>query len=335
MEILIKGQEFLVYLIFIMFVTGILKERGYLMDIFRLLEQKVKSKRMVVFLVSLFGGILPIPGRVALSASMLNSIAPVDNKKRKKFGIIDYLATHHYYLWSPLEKTVIIPMAVLSLTYMQFMSYIWPLLLISALYITYYILSLKDDEIDIEVKDEPINMQNITMVVIPFLVTILMCVFFTEYYFGFFTGFTIWLVYYSKSWSKIIGYIDWELIWIVALVIILGNLVGSYYTQIEAIIKQYNTPSNILIVSVLGFLASFLLGSSAKYAGIVSLLTSVFGMHYFVLFFTLEYSAYLISPSHKCLPIGQRYFHTGFLTYLKALIIWISMMITYAIFTVL
>ena len=335
MEILIKGQEFLVYLIFIMFVTGILKERGYLMDIFSLLEQKVKSKKMVVFLVSLFGGILPIPGRVALSASMLNSIAPVDNKKRKKFGIIDYLATHHYYLWSPLEKTVIIPMAVLGLTYVQFMSYIWPLLLISGLYISYYILSLNDDEVDIEVKDGPIDWKNIYLVVIPFLVTIMMCVFFTKYYFGFFTGFTLWLVYYSKSWGKLMGYINWELIWIVALVIILGNLVGSYYSQIETLIKEYSTPSNILIVSVLGFVASFLLGSSAKYAGIVSLLTSVFGMQYFVLFFTLEYSAYLISPSHKCLPIGQKYFHTGFLTYLKALIIWISFMLTYAILTVL
>jgi len=184
MEILIKGQEFLVYLIFIMFITGILRERGYLMDIFRLLEQKVKSKRMVVFLVSLFGGILPIPGRVALSASMLNSIAPIDNKKRKKFGIIDYLATHHYYLWSPLEKTVIIPMAVLGLTYLQFMSYIWPLLLISGLYISYYILSLDDDEIDIEVNDNPINWKNIFLVVVPFLVTILISCF-TEFYFAF------------------------------------------------------------------------------------------------------------------------------------------------------
>lgn len=305
------------------------------MDIFSLLKQKVKSKKMVVFLVSLFGGILPIPGRVALSASMLNSIAPVDNKKRKKFGIIDYLATHHYYLWSPLEKTVIIPIAVLGLTYMQFMSYIWPLLLISGLYISYYILSLEDDEIDIEVKDGPINWKNIYLVVIPFLATIMMCVFFTDYYFGFFTGFTLWLVYHSKSWGKLMDYINWELIWIVALVIILGNLVGSYYNVIEGYIKQYNKPEYILVVSMISFLSSFLLGSSAKYASIVSLLTSVFGMHYFVLFFTLEYSAYLISPSHKCLPIGQKYFHTGFMTYLKALIIWISIMITYALITVL
>jgi hypothetical protein len=334
MEILYKGQEFLIYLLLIMFVTGILKEKAYLMDIFRLLEQKVKSKKMVVFLVSLFGGILPIPGRVAISASMLNSIAPIDNKKRKKFGIIDYLATHHYYLWSPLEKTVIIPMAVLGLTYVQFMSYIWPLLLISGLYITYYVISLDDSEIDIEIKDEPINTKNITLVVIPFLVTIMMCVFFTDYYFGFFTAFTLWLTYYSNSWKKLFEYINWELIWIVAAVIILGNLIGSYSNQIEGIIKQYNKPQYLMIVSVFAFLSSFMLGSSAKYASMVSLLTTVFGLHYFVLFFTLEYAGYLISPSHKCLPIGQKYFHTGFMTYLKALMIWICLMITYALFTI-
>jgi hypothetical protein len=334
MEILIKGQEFLIYLISIMFVTGILKERGYLTDLFRLLTQKIKSKKAVVFLVSLFGGVLPIPGRVALSASMLNSIAPVDNKKRKKFGIIDYLATHHYYLWSPLEKTVIIPMAVLGLSYMTFMSYIWPLLLITGVYISFYIMSLNDDEIDIEVHDEPINWKNMWLVVVPFLTTILIsCV--TDYYFLAFIVFTYYLVSYSKSWFKLLDYINWELVVIVAIVIVLGNLINSYYTYIESFIKQFALNKNIVLVSIFGFLASFLLGSSAKYAGIVSLLTAAFGMEYFVLFFTLEYSAYLISPTHKCLPIGQKYFHTGFMVYLKALIIWISIMLTYALFTIL
>jgi hypothetical protein len=316
-----------------MFVTGILKERGYLTDLFRLLTQKIKSKKAVVFLVSLFGGVLPIPGRVALSASMLNSIAPVDNKKRKKFGIIDYLATHHYYLWSPLEKTVIIPMAVLGLSYMTFMSYVWPLLLITALYITFYIMSLNDDEIDIEVKDEPINKKNMTMVVLPFLSTILISCF-TPYYFLAFTVFTFYLISYSNSWYKLLDYINWELLVIVAFVIILGNIVNSNYDYIETFIKHYIPTKNIILVSMIGFVASFLLGSSSKYAGIVSLLTAAFGMKYFVLFFTLEYSAYLISPSHKCLPIGQKYFHTGFMTYLKALIIWIALMLTYALFTI-
>jgi hypothetical protein len=248
--------------------------------------------------------------------------------------VIDYLATHHYYLWSPLEKTVIIPMAVLGLTYMQFMSYIWPLLLISGLYIGYYISSLKEDEIEIDVKDEPMNWKNIGLVVLPFLLTILIsCV--TDYYFAAFATFTTYLITYSNSWKKLLSYINWQLVFIVAGIIILGNFINSYYSLMESYIKTYNNPKNILVVSVISFLVSFLLGSSTKYASIVSLLTSVFGMHYFVLFFTLEYSAYLISPSHKCLPIGQKYFHTGFMTYLKALIIWISIMITYAITTIL
>jgi hypothetical protein len=128
--------------------------------------------------------------------------------------------------------------------------------------------------------------------------------------------------------------VNGELLLVVAGVIILGNIAGYYYEDIETYIRSYTEPEHIIVVSVLGFLSSFLLGSSAKYASIVSLLTVVFGIEYFVLFFTLEYSGYLISPSHKCLPIGQKYFHTGFLTYLKALIIWIGFMITYGLITV-
>ena len=157
----------------------------------------------------------------------------------------------------------------------------------------------------------------------------------TDYYFAAFTVFTSYLISYSRTWNKLLSYVKWDLLLIVGGVIILGNVFNSYYSDIEGLIKEYSQPEHIVIVSVLGFLASFLLGSSAKYASIVSLLTSVFGMEYFVLFFTLEYSAYLISPSHKCLPIGQKYFHTGFLTYLRALIIWITLMITYSLITVL
>ena len=76
-------------------------------------------------ITSLLGGILPIPGRVALSAPLLDAIAPPDKKKRSAFGVIDYLSTHHYYWWSPLEKTVVLPMAdpdEIAETYLQFHS---------------------------------------------------------------------------------------------------------------------------------------------------------------------------------------------------------------------
>ena len=77
----------------------------------------------MIILTSILGGVLPIPGRVALSAPLLDAIAPPDKKKRSAFGIIDYLSTHHYYWWSPLEKTIILPMAALGITYREMLSY--------------------------------------------------------------------------------------------------------------------------------------------------------------------------------------------------------------------
>ena len=122
-----------------MIITGILKERGYLTDVFSLLLKSFKSKKIVLFIISLFGGILPIPGRVAVSAGILNTIAPKDKKGRENYGIIDYLTTHHYYIWSPLEKTIIIPMAVLGVTYTQLIGMLFPLLLISLIVILFFI----------------------------------------------------------------------------------------------------------------------------------------------------------------------------------------------------
>ena len=152
---------------------------------------------------------------------------------------------------------------------------------------------------DIEVKDEPVNWNNIYYVVVPFLITIMVSCF-TDYYFLAFTSFTSYLIAYSKLWKNLISYINWELLWIVAVIIILGNLIGSYYPQMEEFLKQYKTPESILIVAVLGFLASFMLGSSAKYASIVSLLTSVFGIQYFVLFFTLEFLGVAFNQQMRC-----------------------------------
>ena len=92
----------------------------------------------------MIGGVLPIPGRVALSAPLLDAIAPPDKKRRSEFGIIDYLSTHHYYWWSPLEKTIILPMAALGITYGEMLQYTFAPLLICLGYTWWYIFSKVD-----------------------------------------------------------------------------------------------------------------------------------------------------------------------------------------------
>jgi len=70
-----------------------------------------------------------------------------------------------------------------------------------------------------------------------------------------------------------------------------------------------------------------LLGSSGKFIGLAVLLTKIFGMNYFSLFFAVEYAGYLISPSHKCTCIGKMYFGTPILDYAKVLLLWVVLII--------
>ena len=116
-ESILKNELYMGYIFGIMILGGFIREYHALEDVYSLAKRYIKDNRVLIMITSLLGGILPIPGRVALSAPLLDAIAPPDKKKRSAFGVIDYLSTHHYYWWSPLEKTVVLPMAVLGVSY--------------------------------------------------------------------------------------------------------------------------------------------------------------------------------------------------------------------------
>jgi hypothetical protein len=249
------------------------KKTQVFVPVYAWIASQVKSKRAVVALISLLSGILPISGRAAISAGALDTIAP-DNKKRKNYGVIDYLSTHHYYFWSPLEATVLVPMATLGLTYAGFISHIWPLLVTAVVVILYYIfVVLKEDDIEINVVKRK----------------------------------------QAAGWQKedrkqIISYATTLLF--VGAIIILGNIVKANFETINAWVEQAHNNGLLIVVAAAGFLASFALGSSGKFAGFTALSASVFGPEYLALFFAVDYMAYMLSPAHKCLVISQSYFNT-------------------------
>jgi|APGre2960657373_1045057.scaffolds.fasta_scaffold30166_2 hypothetical protein len=322
-NILLNNQEYLIFLAGVMISSGIIKAKNYFNPLFCLLLDKVKSKKLIVYLISFVSGVLPVSGRVSVSAGMLDAIAPKhNNKSRSKFGIIDYLATHHYYLWSPLEKTIIIPMSVFALSYLQVMQYLWPLLLVTLIYTLCYIKVMINEE-DIEInKTTNLNKHNLSFALLPLLVGM-----------GFLIGgynpniifglLSVYYIVYSKEF-KFWKFINWNLIVLLFLVNCVANYISTYSSVLEVYAKNQN---NILLTCVFGFLFSFLLGSSGKFIGMAVLLTKIFGMKYFILFFAIEYSGYLISPSHKCTCIGKMYFNTPILDYAKALLMWIVLMI--------
>lgn len=260
---LLEGIWFVPFVAAVMVLTNLVNARGYFVPFYNFLEKRIKSKRLLIALISAVSGILPVPGRVIISAGALDTLAPND-ERRKNYGIINYLSTHHYYLWSPLEATVLIPLSVLGISYFYFLSLIAPLLITIigiTLYYIFYVL-----------KEEDIVINKV-----------------------------------ERKKQNVVKNIKWDVVVLVALVIIVGNGIKMYSDAIVNFFMSFN--SSIFFASVIAFVTSFILGSSSKFAGITTLLVTIFGINYLPLFFSLGYSGYLISPTHKCLVITKSYFN--------------------------
>lgn len=260
---LLEGIWFVPFVAVVMVLTNLVNARGYFIPFYNFLEKRIKSKRLLIALISAVSGILPVPGRVIISAGALDTLAPND-ERRKNYGIINYLSTHHYYLWSPLEATVLIPLSVLGISYFYFLSLIAPLLITIIGITLYYIFYVLEEE-DIVINKVERKKQNV------------------------------------------VKNIKWDVVVLVALVIIVGNGIKMYSDAIVNFFMSFN--SSIFFASVIAFVTSFILGSSSKFAGITTLLVTIFGINYLPLFFSLGYSGYLISPTHKCLVITKSYFN--------------------------
>ena len=276
MSYLFNGIWYVGFLAIVMILSSWAKRTNVFMPVYRWIALNVKSKRAVVAIISAISGVLPIEGRVTVSAGFLDTIAPNDNRRRV-FGIIDYLSTHHYYFWSPLEKTVILPMAVLGLSYFDFLFLVWPLIatcLIVGLFYIFFILKEEDIAIDLNKKDGCQEHKH------------------------------------EHSW------IQWKVLVAVAGVIVLGNFIKSFDTEMFQIVKN---SGSIAVATLLSFLFSFAMGSSSKYAGFVSILSTIFGAQYLPLFLAVDYAGYMLSPTHKCFAVGKTYFDTPIVDFYKAI----------------
>ncbi len=329
-----KDISYLWMLFFIMISAGLAKEFDLFASAFSYIRTTFKNNKIVVALLSAVGGILPIEGRVTISAGLLDSVSSKSGKGREKLGIVDYLATHHYYMWSPLEKTVILPIAAFGLSYTSWLMLISPLLIPSFLFISWYIWTqIKEEEIFLT--EDPFKISAVIRNVLPMFVAI------GSYAYGVnhILVFSLLALYYmliTQQWGikKLLSYVKWDVLAIVGVVIVVGNYIKLYSGVIETLVKQSSlnphTLIGITILSVFSFVASFFIGSSGKFIALAVLMAKIFGMHYFLWFFALDFAGYLLSPTHKCVAIGNRYFGTPLRTYYKALGTWAILLILVA-----
>ena len=333
-DTLSNGLGYLWMVLFIMITAGIAKEYNLFVPVYSLIKNKFGSNKIVVFFLSAIGGVLPIEGRVTVSAGLLDTVAPQCGHGRQKMGIVDYLSTHHYYMWSPLEKTVLLPIAAFGLTYAAFINMIAPVLFVSLIYIGWYIWFYVKEE-EIIVTAQPFDWITVLKNVVPMFLAlgIYISVGGESNIFAIFGSLALYYIVLTKQWNwkKLLNYVNWEVLITVALVIVLGNYFKSHMTEYQNFIKTLGLdPATFLgmtMISLTGFLVSFLMGSSGKFIAIAVLMSQVFGIEYFLWFFAIDYAGYLLSPTHKCVMVGNRYFGTPFKTYYLALGGWILLML--------
>lgn len=319
-KLLFSGQEALLVLLSAFIIGGIFKTRGLFLPAFTAFVHKVRSKRLALLGISLISGVLPVEGRVSVSAPILDSLVetPRDtccsgHSPRAKMGVLDYVATHHYYLWSPLEKSVLILMAGLSLTYSQLLSYtIWPLMAYVA-YLVFVVFNyVQEEDIELSVIRKFYTITDVLQIV-PFLAGLVASVFWEPHY-----VFPVVALYYiviaRTNLGELLSFIKWDTLLLVAGVIVLSNCLKANADAIQAFFKitgGVEMTAGVIALSIAGgFAASFAMGSSGKYAGICVAMTLLFGIQYFPIILMAEYAGYLLSPMHKCGAISASYFKT-------------------------
>ena len=328
-SLIYNGQIYLLLIVFVMMIAGMIKEHGLFKDIFCYFEQTLKSKKAVVALVSALTGLLPIKGRVTVSAGMLETLAPDKGCcGREKFGPIDYVSTHHYYFWSPLEKTVILPMAAFGLSYSAWIGIIWPLLAVTIAFILAYLIwGVKETDIELKDCETDIKISRITRYVFPYIAGVGAIIAGIDFIWAF-GSLTIYYMFCTRTFDlkKLLGYVDWKLVGWVALIIIAAN----YAVQNTDNIKNFlgnagldiNTVSGFILLSLFSFAGAFALGSSSRFGAITVLMASIYGIEYLPWFFAVDFVGYLISPMHKCVAIGMLYFGTKLRYYATILGLW-------------
>jgi len=334
-----SGISYLWMIFFIMITAGLAKEYALFSSAFSYVRNTFRSNKFVVVLLSAIGGILPIEGRVTVSAGLLDTIALKEGHSREKLGIVDYLSTHHYYMWSPLEKTVILPIAAFGLTYTSWLGLIWPLLIVSFIFISWYIWSQIHDE-EIVIASDEFKISAVLRNILPMFIAIGLYIYNEEWMIACFGFLTLYYMIISQEWNvkKLLSYVRWDVLLWVGAVIVLGNFMKSYDASLQATLKDSllnpQTLVGMISISAIGFIASFLMGSSGKFIAIAVIMAQVFGHQYFLWFFALDFAGYLLSPTHKCVMIGHKYFNTPLTTYFRVLGSWaIVLLLTAGIFS--
>ena len=311
MQTFIEAELYVVVLVFILLVSHIFKEHNILSSALTPLYKVFQNSKLAISIMTALTGILPVPGRILITSATLDNIT---DKKTKELGVLSYLTSHHYYLWSPIEKSILVCMAGLGLTYGEIVYQLMVPIMIYLIYTYVYIYRYVGD-VKITVPDEPVSRDKLFDLGILFIGILVAIVRPEVVVYSAKTPMLLWvflivlcylIIRYSVNIHDLIKSLDMKMVVFVGLVIAASTVVKAYDETLRGVISGQ---TNILAGLLIAFTCSLLLGSSSKFAGITVVATTIFGMEYFVLFYIVDYIGYLLSPTHKCITIAKLHFN--------------------------
>lgn len=339
---LLSSECYLFALISAFIIGNIIKQQGYFLQIYTWVVNGYGNNKIVLFFLSILCGILPIEGRSTISAPLMDSVVNQEHSSRQKMGIINYIASHHYYFWSPIEPSVLIFLTALGISWSTFLTYTWPLLSVYLLFfISLLYFYVEPTDLTVQKYDNyrwSKYRQSIFCCVILLLTISITVILEVVYKFESPLKWTLivptvfLLIMTKTSFNDAIKLVDWKTIFVVALLIAFGCYIKQYGDMLQHIIQS---EPNTFIMMMIGFVSAFVLGSSSKYAGIGSIIVLAIGnINWLPFVLAVEYSGYLLSPTHKCLSISKLYFNTNTQYLLGILLVLCVLLVTTAGLTV-
>lgn len=327
----ITSQLYVLCFMFMVLITTMMKHHNIFISAFYPILIRLPDKILTV-VTCMICGVLPVPGRIMVTNMCLDCSCKTNNK----LGLLSYIVSHHYYMWSPVEKTILLPIAVLGFTYSDVISYMCVPLLIYIVYMVFIIynhnisttaklhFSTRFAWVDMMLLVCGLILSSICSDLMLFDVKIPTLLLLT-------LGFFVYLcVRYKTDRDLLIQSISYKSLIVLSILM----FIGTYIKQHADHLTDYTASTDIWMVCVLSFLISLAMGSSGKFAGVCVATTSVFGVEYFTLFFMVDYVGYLLSPFHKCLPIAVMNFDTPVKTMLYTLAPLCVLLLLYGVFSV-
>jgi len=287
LQSIILNQQYVLLLLLVYCIISIYKNYNILGSI-----KPTPIKGKIIILLS---GLLPIPGRIVLCKSLLDTMSDIPDKRT---NVTAYISTHHYYLWSPLEKSVVILLGGLSITYAQFISYMLVPIFIYMIFMLYHVCTLK---LKITSKHTDDNQSGSIDILLLLLCLIVSC--FVDVIIESLLCYLVYLLIKYKPGLRIIKDIDIRTLVYVSVILVIGCVVKHNISHIHEYLS--GVQGDLYLAMILSFIFSFILGSSSKFSGLCLLMTIIYGLDYMCIFYVIDFSGYMLSPTHKCTLVAQ------------------------------